>query len=445
MKNKPQPMKPSTASRSKRVPKLRFPEFRDAPEWEVKKLINVADKEIKWSFIGGPFGSNLKASDYRNDGVRIIQLQNIGDTVFLNDYKIYTSERKADELLSCNIYPGDIILSKMGDPVARACVIPNHHPRYVMCSDGIRLAVDEKRYDKYFVYLYINSEVFRKRAERASTGSTRKRIALDALKQLPLNIPSFPEQQRIADCLSSLDEWIAAEAQRLDALKDHKKGLMRQLFPCEGETTPKLRFPEFQDAPEWEEKKLGSVFHLQDGFAFRSTDFVKQGETNTQVVRISDINNQNQNEDKVFIPNAFLDTINAERYRIKKGDMLLSLTGAAGFNFFLWDGPDAVINQRTAKITPKKEANKPLIRLLEPLAYSKINERGEGQNNNLSRDFLSNVLLQIPSSPEQQRIADCLSSLDELIRAQANRLDALRDHKKGLMQQLFPSGEEADV
>jgi type I restriction enzyme S subunit len=109
-------------------------------DWVVKKLGEIADSTVRWSFTGGPFGSNLKSSDYTDDGVRIIQLQNIGDGDFINDYEVYTSEKKANELISCNIYPRDIILSKMGDPVARACIIPDFHKRYLMCSDGIRLA-----------------------------------------------------------------------------------------------------------------------------------------------------------------------------------------------------------------------------------------------------------------------------------------------------------------
>ncbi|MBW6481291.1 MAG: restriction endonuclease subunit S [Bacteroidales bacterium] len=217
------------------VPGLRFPEFRDAGEWEVKQLIDVSDKKTKWSFIGGPFGSNLKSSDYVADGIRIIQLQNIGDAEFFDDYKIFTSEEKADELLANNIYPGEIILSKMGDPVGRACLIPYKHARYVMCSDGIRLVVDEKAYSKYFIYTLINSIQFRALVEKTATGSTRKRIGLDDLKNLPMVVPKPEEQQKIADCLSSLDELITAEAQKLDTLKAHKKGLMQGLFPSADE------------------------------------------------------------------------------------------------------------------------------------------------------------------------------------------------------------------
>jgi type I restriction enzyme S subunit len=215
-------------------PKFRFPEFVSSDEWEEIQLIDVADKKMRWSFIGGPFGSNLKSSDYieSKNGVRIIQLQNIGDGEFLNNYNIYTSTKKADELLSNNIYPGDIIMSKMGDPVGRACLIPDNHTRYVMCSDGIRIVVDEGKYDKYFIYLNINSNTFRDLVEKSATGSTRKRIGLNDLKKIPLTVPSsLKEQQKIAKCLSSLDNLLTAQTTKIEALKSHKKGLMQQLFP----------------------------------------------------------------------------------------------------------------------------------------------------------------------------------------------------------------------
>ena len=212
-------------------PRLRFPEFGHSDGWVEKKLIDTADKSVKRSFIGGPFGSNLKSSDYVVDGIRIIQLQNIGDAEFVDNYRIFTSKEKADELLSNNIYPGDIILSKMGDPVGRACLIPDAHDRYVMCSDGIRLVVDEKINSKYFIYSLINSSKFRSSVEKTATGSTRKRIGLDELKKLPMLLPKKNEQQKIADCLSSVDELIAAQTRKVDALKTHKKGLMQQLFP----------------------------------------------------------------------------------------------------------------------------------------------------------------------------------------------------------------------
>ena len=199
-------------------------------EWELKKLEDVADQNVQWSITGGPFGSNLKTVDYVADGVRIIQLQNIGDGVFHDDYRIYTTEEKADELISCNIFPGEIIISKMGDPVARACIVPEGDRRYLMASDGIRLVVNKKRFDTQFVHYYINSIYFRKKAIEASTGSTRQRIGLEDLRKLPFVLPPLYEQHAIANVLSDMDAEIAALEQKRDKTQALKQGMMQELL-----------------------------------------------------------------------------------------------------------------------------------------------------------------------------------------------------------------------
>ncbi len=208
-------------------------------EWDPVPLGDTADPKKRWSFTGGPFGSNLKSSSYTKAGIRIIQLQNIGDGVFHNDSKIYTSSEKADELISCNIFPGDLILSKMGDPVARACIIPNIADRFLMCSDGIRLSVNENKFDPFFVYSIINARVFRNKAHRLGTGSTRRRIGLTALRILSLSCPPLPEQKAIASVLSSADSEIKVLEKKLALLRDQKKYLLNNLV------TGTIRLPEF--------------------------------------------------------------------------------------------------------------------------------------------------------------------------------------------------------
>ena len=198
--------------------------------WTSTNLGSIADPNKRWSFTGGPFGSNLKSSDYTEDGIRIIQLQNIGDGEFKDNYEVYTSTQKADELISCNIYPGEIILSKMGDPVARACIIPNRHSRYLMCSDGIRLAVDTKKFDTYFIYTIINARDFRTKAENAGTGSTRKRIGLTELRNLELFCPPLAEQTAIAEILSDMDAEIHAVEEKLSKARGVKVGMMSELL-----------------------------------------------------------------------------------------------------------------------------------------------------------------------------------------------------------------------
>lgn len=213
-------------------------EFKDSKlgripkEWEVTTLGQIVTND-RYSFTGGPFGSDLKSEEYTETGVRIIQLQNIGVGEFFDDYKIYTSELKADELLTSNIYPGEIIIAKMAHPVARACFVPSCDERYVMSSDGIRIVVDERQFSKKFVLQSINSTYFNKLAVSNSTGTTRLRIGLKDLKALPFVKPRLPEQKKIADILSTLDDKISALRQEKKEQIQLKKGLMQKLLTGE--------------------------------------------------------------------------------------------------------------------------------------------------------------------------------------------------------------------
>ena len=447
MSNKVEDKTMKPAAKRALVPKLRFPEFRDAGEWAEKKLIDTTDKKIRWSFIGGPFGSNLKSSDYVDEGVRIIQLQNIGDAEFIDDYRIFTSEEKADELLSNNIYPGDIILSKMGDPVGRACLIPDTHNRYVMCSDGIRLVVDEKINSKYFIYLLINSKHFRPLVEKTATGSTRKRIGLDELKNLPILLPKKSEQQKIADCLASLDELITLEAQKLDTLKTHKKGLMQQLFPAEGETLPKLRFPEFREAGEWERKQLREITS-----EFLDGDWIESKDQSNKGIRLLQTGNVGVGifipkvENSRYIPEETFHRLHCEE--VFPGDCLISrLPDPAGRSCLVPEIGQRMITAVDCTIVRfDKQQIIPYIFVLYSQTdqyFQEVSSLCSGSTRQrISRENLAQLTIALPEIREQQKIADCLSSLDELITLEAQKLDTLKTHKKWLMQQLFPALDE---
>lgn len=414
------------------TPRLRFPEFVGGKKWRKISLGELADRNIRWSFSGGPFGSNLKSSDYTESGIRIIQLQNIGDSCFLDNYKIFTSKQKADELLSCNIYPGEIILAKMGDPVARSCIVPTTEERYLMCSDGIRLVVDKNNYSSTFTFYLINSKYFRKKAEEKSTGSTRKRIGLDELKSIPIFIPILQEQKKIADCLSSLDELIEAHEQKLDALQRHKKGMMQRLFPAEGETTPRWRFPEFRNAGEWVKVNLGTLIAVAMCRRIFSEETSPKGD-----IPFYKIGTLGQKADAFISYTLFQNYKNKYKYP-KKGEILLTCSGTIG-KMIRYSGEDAYYQDSNIvwlENDQKIIINELLFYLLKKLNWNKLN------TTTITRIYandLKNILISFPiKKTEQQRIADCLSSLDERITAQEEIHTALLEHKKGLMQQLFP-------
>src|SRR5690606_13457770 len=125
--------------------------------------------------------------------------------------------------------------------------------------------------------LYYSLLRAKRRLNDLGAGAGFKEISSSSLKTFKIPLPQRAEQQKIADCLSSLDEVIELEAKRLDTLKAHKKGLLQQLFPREGETIPRLRFPEFRDAGPWEVKRLGEIGTILKGKGISKSDISEQG------------------------------------------------------------------------------------------------------------------------------------------------------------------------
>lgn len=409
-------------------------------KWKKIRLIDTTNKKIKWSFTGGPFGSNLQSSDYTNDGIRVIQLQNIGDGVFNNDYKIYTSEEKANELLSCNIYPNEILISKMGDPVGRACIVPDQEKRYVMCSDGIRIVVDEDKYSKDYIYYAINSEAFRLKIFKNSTGSTRRRIGLDILKNLEMFIlKEKEEQEKIAECLKSIDDLILQEEDKLEKLKSHKKGLLQNLFPMQNKNVPELRFPSFYE--EWDIKKLESICMFRNGGSYES-NIIENGKYNLITLNSIDIDGNLKDNHH---------TINCGDWYLCKNDIVMILSDVAtgrflGLSAIIPKNNKFVLNQRVGLLRTDKDKSADYIRYFINQNQKYFMTHGQGANQkNLSKEDILSFCIKIPKKiEEQQKIANCISSIDDLISAQTKKIELLKQHKKGLLQGLFPSIKEVE-
>lgn len=397
-------------------------------DWEVTTFENIADKTKKWSITGGPFGSNLKTSDYTNDGVQIIQLQNIGDGSFINESKVYTSKEKANQLLSCNIYPGEIILSKMGDPVARCCFIPNTAERFLMASDGIKLVVNEKKFNKRFVHEYINSKYFRLRAFDISTGSTRLRIGLPNLKSLSFIKPPLQEQTAIANALSDTDGWINSLEQLLTKKRQIKQGAMQELLqPKEG----------------WDKKKLGEIGKPYGGLSGKAKDdFYKGGFPYIPFMNI--------------MTNPIIDTNYVDYVNIKQGEIQ---NKAQKFDLFfngssetpeevgmcsvlLEDVPNLYLNSFCFGYRLFKEHN------INALYLSYFFRSDEGRNlfysmaqgatrYNLSKGNFLKLEIKLPKPEEQTRIATILSDMDEEIAQLETKLAKAKQIKQGMMQELL--------
>ena len=245
------------------------------------------------------------------------------------------------------------------------------------------------------------------------------------------------EQKKIVDCLGSLDDLIATEVQKLETLREHKRGLMQQLFPQPGETVPRLRFPEFKDTGPWEHLAIGAVADLKNGYAFKSDTYVESGDF--QIVTIGNVQegqlNLESTKSIAKLPRDIQD-----HQILKPADILVSMTGNVG-RVCLVSVNGLLLNQRVGKIIPRRIDHGFFFQVLnrkEFRAAMQLAAAG-GAQGNVSAGEIKSFVFACPVYPNEQRcIAECLSTLDTQIVAVGGKVDALRQHKQGLMQQLFP-------
>lgn len=251
--------------------------------------------------------------------------------------------------------------------------------------------------------------------------------------KIDVPFPSLPEQTRIAAALSSLDAVIAAHQSKQDALREHKRGLMAELFPAEGERVPRLRFPEFEGAGEWEEKKLGELLLTRPDYGLNAPA-VPFSEALPTYLRITDISEEGKyiNNGKVSVQAQ----VNEENY-LQAGEIVLARTGASVGKSYLYKPGDGrlVFAGFLIRLRPNPEIldSSFLSNFLTTLQYWEwvaANSARSGQPGINSSEY-SGLPIPLPSLPEQQRIAACLSSLDDLIAAQSDKITALQEFKQG--------------
>jgi type I restriction enzyme S subunit len=412
------------------VPKLRFPEFRDVGEWEEKKLIDICERITQG---GTPDTLN---PDYWNGSIEWLTPSEMGKT---ETRFIESTVRKITQVglknCSSELLPINSVIISTRAPIGHLAINKSDMAINQGCKGLI--PIESTNYD----FLYYSLLKFKTSLIDLGAGNTFKELAGNSLKNFEIPVPSLPEQQKIAKCLSFLDDRITAETQKLDTLKAHKKGLMQQLFPAEGETIPKLRFPEFRDAGEWEEKKLGDM-------AEKISDGIHSTPTYNETGQYYFINGNNLAEDKIVI-NGFtkrVDEIEYLKYKteLSSQTILISINGTIG-NLAFFNNEKVVLGKSACYINLKPNENKYFVfNLLKTSNIQKYlkKELTGSTIKNLSLASIKNAKAFFPVFTEQQKIVDCLSSLDNLITAQTQKIDALKLHKKGLMQQLFSSVKE---
>lgn len=212
----------------------------------------------KNNIVDGPFGSNLKASEYQDEGIPVIRIQNIDRNRFIDKNINYVSEEKADFLSRHSFKSGDIIITKLGDPVGKACFVPKKYERGIIVADLIRARIDHKHISDKFLLYQLNSSYLIKQFDKYTKGTTRPRIKLSIVRNLILNLPPLNEQHRIVskieELFSELDNGVANLKLAQNQLKVYRQALLRYAF--EGKLTEQWRK---ENNPESAEKLLKRI------------------------------------------------------------------------------------------------------------------------------------------------------------------------------------------
>jgi type I restriction enzyme S subunit len=398
------------------VPRLRFPEFVSSEEWQAYTLDKIADRLTEK--VGDKQLTTLSISA----GVGFVsQAEKFSRDISGKQYNNYIFMQKGDFSYnkgnSKKFPQGCIYELKEYDEAA----VPNAFISFRF----------NKCYVSDFYKGYFENNFHGKQLMKFITSGAR----MDGL--LNINPSDFfsiilptpkdkAEQQKIADCLSSLDDLIAAEDKKLESLNAHKKGLMQKLFPAEGKTLPEWRFPIFRGSGEWEGKALIDICNMQAG------NYISAAEIDENLA--SDTfpcygGNGLRGYTKTFT--------HTGKYP------LIGRQGALCGNVTLVEGTFHA-TEHAVVCTPSQRV------VVEWLYYQlvmmNLNQYATGQAQpGLSVKVLEKLQVKVPATTtEQQHIADCLSSVDDLITEQSRKIETLRSHKKGLMQGLFPSIEEVD-
>src|SRR5579862_4202013 len=435
----PQTMKPESKRGFK--PKLRFPEFQGEPEWNTEKLGTVA------SLITERAGNKKCIPMSITSGVGLVsQQEKFGRTIAGNQYENYLVLQKNDFAYNKSAtkeFPQGFIAKYSGDEPA---AVPNSiFTCFRANKDGV--------VPDFLNYLFLGNHHgrwLRKYIEISARAHGSLSVGDDDLMSLPVPLPrgewSRAEQQKIAECLTSLDKLIAAHGKKLDALGAFKEGLMQRLFPQPGGTAPRLRFPEFQNGGEWKEMSIQDMIdqrlilgHLDGnhGELYPRSEEFTQDKDGIPYISANDFVNGAVNFSKCK-------RLPIQRARLfkkgvaKDGDILFAHNATVGPVAKLNTAAEFVILSTTATYF---RCNVALL-LNDFLKFSLASPTFVGQYSSVMSQSTRNQVpittqrklkLFTTSFLEQQRIASCLSALDDLIVGQTQKLDALKTHKQGLV------------
>lgn len=394
----------------KNVPELRFPEFDG--EWEegtIKSLVHGNLSDGDWI---------NKEYLLPNGKYRIIQTGNISVGKYLNKEKSskFISQSSYDELKANEVFPGDILISRLADPAGRSIIMPNINWKMVTSVD-VAIIRPNKKFESYFLISILNTDKKLYDISKLVSGTSHKRISRKNLEKVKIIYPKIQEQQKIGDFFSKLDRQIELEEQKLAKLEEQKKGYMQKLF------SQKLRFKDENgnDYPEWEEKTIKDVYKVTRGYVLaRKLMSDNPNSINKYPVYSSQTSN-----------NGLMGYYSDYLYQ----DAITWTTdGANAGSVSFRQGKFYCTNVCGVLLNELGNSNVCMAEMLNNIAFKYVSKVG---NPKLMNNVMAMIKLKFPCLEEQQAISNFLNVFSEVIDNQNKKVELLKERKEGLLQKMF--------
>ena len=405
------------------IPKLRFPEF--SGEWEEKKLGDIA------SFSKG---KGYTKNDLVNDGSPIIlygRMYTKYETV-ISDIDTFVNLQKGSIISK----GGEIIVPASGETaeeISRASVVKNKG--IILGGDLNIISLQKDKYNPEFFALTISSGTSQKRLSKLAQGKSVVHLHNEDLSGLQIKVPTLAEQQKIADFLSNVDSIITAETKILNTLQKKKKALMQKLF------TRQLRFKsdDGTNFPAWEEKCIDEIAECIAG-ATPDTKKNEYWENGT----IPWMSSGEVNKKYVYETDRTITQLGYKKCSTKMipvNTVVIALAGQGKTRGTVaLTKIELCTNQSLCAIINKSEYNSEYLFHYLSSQYQelrKISSGGDASRGGLNLKLVGSYRVPLPCIEEQQKIADCLSSIDSLIQTQQKVVTTWQQRKKALLQQMF--------
>lgn len=410
----------------KYLPKRRFPEFKDEGEWQFVRLGDVVS-----CFSGGTPSATNK--DYYGGNIPFIrsgELHSSKTELFLTKAGLENSSAKIVEkgTILYALYgatSGDVGIARVSGAINQALLAIIPHADI----------------DKMYLYHFLtySKDFIINRFLQGGQGNLSASIIIS----LSIPLPTIQEQKKIASCLSSLENYIAASKEKLEQLKAYKIGLMQKLFPAPGKTFPEYRFPEFRFSDNWNSQMLGDIGDCYSGLSGKHKDDFGHGKA--EYITYMNVFSNSIVDSSINLPIEE----DPKQHQVKFGDVIFTISSETPNEV----GMSSVWMENKENVYLNSFCFGYRIRQLSKmfdiffLSYyfrsetfrKRITVLAQGiARYNISKNKVMELSIQFPSLKEQKKIADYLHSLDIMIKSSFMKISSLEEQQEGLMQDLIP-------